>query len=362
MLTEDQIASVKEAATALNVEYEKLLAFINVEANGQVYTTVGGRQKPVIRFEGHYFHERLKGQELIAAINKGLASPKVGGVKNAKDQVGRYAMLAQAKAINNQAAIESTSYGIGQVMGANWRSFGFKSANEFEQEANLGFKGQLTLMVLFLDRNNVLPHLRRGDWSAVARIYNGPAYAKNKYDIKLKAEYERLTGDFNAKPSSAGMLRSGSKGPRVKDLQKMLVRAGYSLNADGDFGPATERAIRAFQQRVHLEVDGVVGPETVRRLKEASGPLPVAGDSILDERKVKEGLIGSAASVGVIEAAKSQVDAVITQVGGLASSAVTEYITAGLSTASAVLAVAGLAYAGYGWLKSRQEYAGIEAR
>jgi peptidoglycan hydrolase-like protein with peptidoglycan-binding domain len=32
--------------------------------------------------------------------------------------------------------------------------------------------------------------------------------------------------------------------------------------ADGDFGPATEQPVRAFQERVHLSADGIAGPHT----------------------------------------------------------------------------------------------------
>lgn len=361
MLNTEQLATVRKAAAQMNVEAEKLLAFIEVEANGQVFANVGGKERPLIRFEGHYFYDRLKGKKLEEAVAKGLASPKVGGVKNAKDQVGRYAMLARAKAIDIIAAIESTSYGIGQVMGAHWKSFGMNSAMEFEQMANSGFEGQLQLMCLFLDRNGILPHLRRGDWSAVARIYNGPAYKKNNYDVKMKQAYEALTGDFNAKPSSSGMLRQGSKGANVRELQKLLVRLGYSLNVDGDFGPSTERAVKAFQQRAKLEVDGVVGQKTMQELRVAGGSMPVAKDSPLKDHNVRNGLIGAAVGTGTVEAAKNQVDAALSQVQSLAGSAITDYIIGSLSVLSAALAVGGLAYAGYGWLQSRRSYDGIEA-
>lgn len=61
------------------------------------------------------------------------------------------------------------------------------------------------------------------------------------------------------------MLREGSKGYQVKVLQLLLILNGCSCGAagaDGDFGAATDAAVRKFQQAKRLEVDGIVGPIT----------------------------------------------------------------------------------------------------
>jgi N-acetylmuramoyl-L-alanine amidase len=70
------------------------------------------------------------------------------------------------------------------------------------------------------------------------------------------------------------LLRQGSKGAAVRELQTMLNTAGASprLVVDGDFGPATGRAVRAFQQRAELVVDGVAGPQTRAALRQAITP------------------------------------------------------------------------------------------
>lgn len=65
------------------------------------------------------------------------------------------------------------------------------------------------------------------------------------------------------------ILRKGSKGTQVKTLQRLLLAAGYFLGgygADGDFGSATESAVRAFQGKNRLEEDGCVGQETWSKL------------------------------------------------------------------------------------------------
>ena len=56
--------------------------------------------------------------------------------------------------------------------------------------------------------------------------------------------------------------RSGDTGEYVKAAQNELNRHGKSLAVDGIFGPLTDAAVRAYQESVHLTVDGIVGPHT----------------------------------------------------------------------------------------------------
>jgi lysozyme len=62
------------------------------------------------------------------------------------------------------------------------------------------------------------------------------------------------------------LLKKGAKGNAVARLQRALSAAGYAVAADGDFGPATDRAVRAFQAAKGLGVDGIVGPATWQAL------------------------------------------------------------------------------------------------
>lgn len=63
------------------------------------------------------------------------------------------------------------------------------------------------------------------------------------------------------------MLKIGSRGPQVADLQKRLKALGYySGNIDGIFGPITEQAVKKFQAAAGITVDGIVGPQTMAAL------------------------------------------------------------------------------------------------
>jgi peptidoglycan hydrolase-like protein with peptidoglycan-binding domain len=67
----------------------------------------------------------------------------------------------------------------------------------------------------------------------------------------------------------AATLTRGSRGTGVSWLQWYLNKKGASpqLLVDGDFGPATDTAVRSFQRNNGLSVDGAVGPLTRARLK-----------------------------------------------------------------------------------------------
>jgi nucleoid-associated protein YgaU len=57
-------------------------------------------------------------------------------------------------------------------------------------------------------------------------------------------------------------LRRGSKGDAVKGLQNALNARSFHVGVDGEFGPATEEAVRHFQEARQLAVDGIVGRNT----------------------------------------------------------------------------------------------------
>lgn len=58
------------------------------------------------------------------------------------------------------------------------------------------------------------------------------------------------------------MLSYGSSGEEVKELQKALNNAGYSLEVDGKFGTKTQSAVKSYQKSKGLAVDGIVGNNT----------------------------------------------------------------------------------------------------
>jgi hypothetical protein len=70
-------------------------------------------------------------------------------------------------------------------------------------------------------------------------------------------------------------LRRGAEGDLVTQLQDLLAKAGSTLQIDGIFGAGTQSAVRAFQSKYGLEVDGIVGSKTWAKLLEVSANVKI---------------------------------------------------------------------------------------
>jgi putative peptidoglycan binding protein len=81
------------------------------------------------------------------------------------------------------------------------------------------------------------------------------------------AENSTVVYKFIKKPMNWLLLKRNSKGNQVKELQAYLIGWGYAVSVDGDFGAKTEAAVRAFQKRMKIQVDGQVGPATRWKLR-----------------------------------------------------------------------------------------------
>jgi chitosanase len=56
------------------------------------------------------------------------------------------------------------------------------------------------------------------------------------------------------------------RGEDVRAVQQTLKNDGFEIEVDGIWGPGTDKAVRTFQQRVGLTVDGIAGPATLAAL------------------------------------------------------------------------------------------------
>ena len=66
--------------------------------------------------------------------------------------------------------------------------------------------------------------------------------------------------------ASASSFRLGDQGAEIAEIQAALASQGYDVTADGDFGPATQAAVAAFQSANGLDNDGLVGAMTYQTL------------------------------------------------------------------------------------------------
>ena len=186
--TEDDFIA---AATSIGVPYAAFRAVTTVEAAGSGYD---GDGRPKALFERHIFYRQLKDDhdKLYAAVDAGLAYPKWGEKPYPKTPDGVYAEIEAAVAIDETAALLSTSWGLGQIMGSNFKAAGCDSVQDMVEKAKESEANQLLQMANFIKHSGLADELGRQDWAGFARGYNGPGYAQNKYDEKLAAAYEKF--------------------------------------------------------------------------------------------------------------------------------------------------------------------------
>lgn len=111
---------------------------------------------------------------------------------------------------------------------------------------------------------------------------------------KLREVYTDIANDLLAeslRPGEfPGVLRRGASGRAVRELQYYLyLMHSYNaslpaVNIDGNFGAATEAAVRAFQRQAGLTVDGVVGRATWENLYAQANRLRLSGPVVTVNR------------------------------------------------------------------------------
>lgn len=187
---ESSPTSFDAAAQLLGCSVAAIKAIAKVESNGNGFLPDG---RPKILFERHVFYRQLAEHGLrpgACADQSDICSTRTGGYLGGAQEYDR---LEKAIQINKEAALESASWGAFQVMGYHWKTLGYNSVDEFVASMDTE-SGQLDAFVRFLKKSPSIIHgLIQKDWVAVAKAYNGPAYAANQYDVKLKNEYEGLS-------------------------------------------------------------------------------------------------------------------------------------------------------------------------
>lgn len=353
MLPIEVIRAADAAAAKHNLPAAHVAAITEVESNGKIFATVGGVQRPLILFEPHVFYRLLPAEKRDEAVRQGLASEKWNKSLYEKTQAGRWSQVQSAALIDPIAAFEATSYGVGQVLGLNWKALGFDSVKAMVDHMHKGVEEQIDVMLRYVVENHLDDELREGRWKAFARGYNGPAYAKNRYDEKMEAAARRYGGAV-AEPD--GMLRLGAKGKRVRELQTLLVRAGHQVKVDGDFGTATRDALVKFQRSKRLKPDGVYGPKTELALSAfRQGPTDKPGEQkAVDIDEVKQGAGGIGGGIA-LETLQTKVDEATNGLQGV--DGFQPWLGYGLAALSVIafgLAAWGVYRAVSGWLKSKQ--------
>lgn len=188
---------IKDLANRLGIEPALLKSVQIVEAAGRDGFLSDGR--PQILFEGHImykeFHKKFPDRDLAYLCKKfsTVFYPKWDKSKYFGG-LGEYKRLELAKEIDEECALKATSWGMFQIMGFNHNLCGCKDVFDFVHKMSESHEKQLELMYYFMNNSGCLKELKEKDWAGFAKKYNGPGYAQNAYDQKLRNAYENFKG------------------------------------------------------------------------------------------------------------------------------------------------------------------------
>jgi peptidoglycan hydrolase-like protein with peptidoglycan-binding domain len=243
--------ALQRAQSELGAPRPAIWAVLAVETSGAGFLP---DRRPKILFERHVFHRLTAGRFDVAAPD--LSNARAGGY--GAPGAFQYVRLARALRLDEGAALESASWGLGQVMGFNAREVGYASAQDMVTAFMASEEAHLAAMAGFVRRNGLHHALQQGDWAAFAAGYNGPEFHKNGYDEKLR--------QFDARY-------------RVGPMPNLLVRWTQMAltflqvpgvgGVDGWYGHNTQQALQHYQVSAGLPVTGEPDAGTVDSLKAA---------------------------------------------------------------------------------------------
>ncbi len=207
-------------------------------------------KRPKILFERHKFHAFTGG--IFDVSHPDISQPTQGGY--GQGGANQYNRLAEAVALNRQAALKSASWGIGQIMGMNFQAAGFADVESMVAAMQESEDAQLEAMASFLVANHLAAPLAANNWTAFALGYNGPNYAANNYDGLLR----QFFGHFSTGPLPDLIVRSVQIGLTYKGLDPKGI--------DGVIGNGTRTAIRQFQAANGMAQTGEIDQAVVQAL------------------------------------------------------------------------------------------------
>jgi hypothetical protein len=221
------------------IESASLWSVLSVETSGCGFLA---DRRPKILFERHIFSKLTNG--IYDAANPDVSNPTPGGYGD--EGAPQYDRLQAALQLDETAALESASWGLGQIMGENYAAAGFADVSTMVTAMVGSEDAQLKAMAAFIKSNNMSSALQNHDWATFALHYNGANYAENNYDGKLQNFYAQY---------STGTTPDLT----VRAVQIYLTYKGFAVGGiDGIAGTHTTDAIKAFQTSIGVAATGVI--------------------------------------------------------------------------------------------------------
>lgn len=183
MLRAEVVEAVKAAMarTGSNLDSNLLMAFIIVESGGHGFDMQTG--KILIQFEPAIYRN------------------KTGVSIQNKVAVQSQEWLAFNEAFKSypNAAMESTSIGLPQIMGFHWKRLGYESVGALWDDFKSGLAAQIVGLIRFIETDpKLLAAFRSHDFPTMARCYNGSGYKEQAKRLNITPYDQQIESAYNS--------------------------------------------------------------------------------------------------------------------------------------------------------------------
>lgn len=184
-MTKEITDIVAKVSKDFGFETAVLMAFIDVETGGKGFNADG---KIMIQFEPSWFKRKAP-----------YAPSGIWSINKVDVQSKEWLAFNDAFKKNSNSAMESTSIGLGQIMGFHWKRLGFNSVGEMWDHAKSSLENQIWQIAKFIDTDR---HLKTAitdkDWFTIAKLYNGAGfmeiarrYKREPYNLSMEKAYKK---------------------------------------------------------------------------------------------------------------------------------------------------------------------------
>lgn len=182
-------SDIEKAAEMHKIPAALIKAVVDVESSGNGFSSTTG--KIIIQFEPTWFKRKYSDWKKFSS-GYTWASNKV------ENQTKEWLAFNSAFKISPNAAMQSTSIGLMQVMGFHYRLLGFKTVGDMWDYAKESEFNQLDLGIRFIKKNDkIFSALLSKDWQTFSYYYNGSAYKKYRYDTRLAVAYNNARKTYS---------------------------------------------------------------------------------------------------------------------------------------------------------------------
>lgn len=187
-MREELLNVIKTISAKTSIRASVLASFVEVETGGEGFSKKTG--KIIIQFEPKWFKRKVP-----------YAPSGKWSLNKVEVQDKEWEAFNNAFSIDKNGAMESTSIGLGQIMGFHYKRLGFRTVGEMWDFSKVSLENQLELIVRFiLTDKKLYKAIIDRDWHTVASIYNGEHYMKlardigrEPYNISLEKAYQKYS-------------------------------------------------------------------------------------------------------------------------------------------------------------------------